>query len=368
MKVEIAYSTKQNIDDILKDIKNQIGDCNPKFIQFYASPTINPEEISKGIYDLFQQTPVIGCSSSGEIISGKMLENSIVLMALGDEIIEDSRIEVLPNITEDTLAVDKGFTRLTEYYGQDISQLDTKKYVGLLLIDGLSGMEEKVNERIGDLTNITFVGGSAGDNMAFKETYVYANGEFHSNAAVIALLKCKTSFCVLKTQSFKGLNKHTVITKSDARTVIELNGQPANKEYARLLGVTDDKLADCFFRHPLGISIGEDYFVRSPLRLDSNNNIEFGCAINGGIELELLESQDIVERTKHDLADKVRELGSVSVIINFNCLFRTLELQSKNQTDAYGKLFADIPTIGVSTYGESYIGHMNQTATMLMFK
>ena len=69
-----------------------------------------------------------------------------------------------------------------------------------------------------------------------------------------------------------------------------------------------------------------------------------------------------------DLAAKVRELGSVSAIVNFNCMFRTLELQSKNQTDDYGKLFADIPTIGLSTYGESYIGHMNQTATMLLFK
>ncbi|SMO44560.1 Uncharacterized conserved protein, contains FIST_N domain [Saccharicrinis carchari] len=367
MKVKIAHSTKQDIDGILKDIKMQIGDCDPKFIQFYASPTINPEKISRGVYEMFEQTPVIGCSSSGEIVSGKMLENSIVLMALGEEIVEDCKIEVLTDITEDILAVDKSFVRLKDYYGEDLSQLDTKEHVGLLLIDGLSGMEEKINERIGDLTNITFVGGSAGDNMAFKKTYVYANGEYYSNAAVIALLKCNTAFSVLKTQSFKSLNKKALITKSEARRVMEINGKPASTEYARLMGTNDELVENQFFTHPLGISVVGDYFVRSPQRVDGND-VLFYCGINEGVELELLESQDIIESTKQDLAEKVQELGSVSALINFNCMFRTLELQDKNQTNAYGKLFADIPTVGLSTYGESYIGHMNQTATILLFK
>lgn len=37
-------------------------------------------------------------------------------------------------------------------------------------------------------------------------------------------------------------------------------------------------------------------------------------------------------------------------------------------TEAYGKIFSDIPTVGVSTYGEEFIGHTNQTATMLVFE
>ena len=33
----------------------------------------------------------------------------------------------------------------------------------------------------------------------------------------------------------------------------------------------------------------------------------------------------------------------------------------------YGRIFAQYPTIGFSTCGESYIGHMNQTSTMVLF-
>ena len=41
-------------------------------------------------------------------------------------------------------------------------------------------------------------------------------------------------------------------------------------------------------------------------------------------------------------------------------------LESKNQTEDYGNVFSKIPTIGFSSYGEEFIGHINQTATMLV--
>ena len=63
-----------------------------------------------------------------------------------------------------------------------------------------------------------------------------------------------------------------------------------------------------------------------------------------------------------------KELGGISGIINFNCILRTLELGQKGLTEDYGKLFEVAPTVGFSTYGEQYIGHINQTATMLVFR
>ncbi len=86
------------------------------------------------------------------------------------------------------------------------------------------------------------------------------------------------------------------------------------------------------------------------------------------MELKILDSSDIVKITREELDRKLEEMGTISALLNFNCILRTLELKDKKQTDDYGAIFKSIPTIGFSTYGESYIGHINQTATMLLFK
>ncbi len=60
-------------------------------------------------------------------------------------------------------------------------------------------------------------------------------------------------------------------------------------------------------------------------------------------------------------------MGSVSGIINFHCFLRTLQLKEQNKTAEYGELFSGVPTVGFSTCGEEFIGHMNQTSTMVVF-
>jgi hypothetical protein len=85
------------------------------------------------------------------------------------------------------------------------------------------------------------------------------------------------------------------------------------------------------------------------------------------MKLSLLESTDILLDTRQAIERTKEKLGNISGIINFDCILRTLDLQQRNLSAEYGKLFSDFPTAGFSTYGEQYIGHINQTATMLVF-
>ena len=369
MKVKTAYSEGKDINAILADIRKQIGTFNSKLVIFFASPAIDPQNISGRIQELFPNASTMGCSTSGEIISGKLLDQSIVVMAIGPEIVADCKIEVLTGITDGNHQVDSAFDSFGKYYKCPASDLSSEEFVGIVLIDGLSLQEEKINDRIGDLTNVTFIGGSAGDDLAFKSTYIYANGHTYSNAALLTLIKSNTEFDFLKTQSFKATNKKVVVTKADEskRKVMEINNKPATEAYADLVGITDEKVSDAFFSHPVGLVFEDDVFVRSPQRIE-NKDIYFYCSIKEGMELKILDSSDIVKVTREALDRKVKEMGTVSALLNFNCILRTLELKDKKQTDDYGAIFKSIPTIGFSTYGESYIGHINQTATMLLFK
>lgn len=369
MKVKVAYSVKSEIDDIINDLKIQIGNFESRLVQFFTTSQIDSAELARRIHQMFYNVPTFGCTTAGEIVTGKMLDNSVVLMAYGPEIVEDCAIAVMENITDNKPHVERAFKSFEKYFKQAMADLDPQKYVGIVLIDGLCALEEKINERIGDLTNVIFIGGSAGDDFQFKQTLVFANGKSYSNAVLLTLIKSRAKFEFLKTQSFKSTNKEVEITKADesTRTVYEINNKPALQEYADQLGTNVTEVRKYFQNHPLGLGFDNNFFVRSPFRVQ-DEGIIFSCAIKEKMRLEILRSLDIVSITQRDLDEKHKQMGTISALLCFNCVLRKLEIVENNQKEAYGQIFKDIPTIGFSTYGESYIGHINQTAVMLLFK
>ncbi|MGD0659818.1 MAG: FIST C-terminal domain-containing protein [Syntrophorhabdales bacterium] len=143
--------------------------------------------------------------------------------------------------------------------------------------------------------------------------------------------------------------------------------KPAAEAYAEAVGTTVKDAPDHFMSHPLGLLAGEEIFVRSPQQIKDGKMV-FYCNILEGTELALLTSTDIVGDTRAAIKAKNGHEAPIAGLINFNCILRTLELERDNLTDAYGKVFADVPKIGFSTYGEEYLGHINQTATMLVLR
>jgi len=368
MSIKTVYSVKSGIHEAVQDISTQLQDFDTRVLIFFASSNYDPNLLINAMNEQFASLPVVGASTAGEIISGKMLKNSIVAMAFNAEAIADIKVEVVENI-KSNCDINQAFQSFGEYFQVAMADLDYTQYVGLILIDGLSNCEEKIMDSIGDKTNITFIGGSAGDDLKFSQTYVYAKGKAYNDAAVLAVIKPTAGFDIIKTQSFEVLDKKLIATKVDAeaRKIIEFNNKPAVEAYAQALGVSPDKVADYFMSNPVGLVYGDEIYVRSPQRIDGSNMF-FYCNILEGMEVSLLQSTDIVKDTEQAVVDKLQELGKISGIINFHCILRTLELEQKGQTDDYGKIFASIPTIGFSTYGEEYIGHINQTSTMLVFK
>jgi len=369
MNTKVAFSTKTSIEEIVLDIKSQLNGFETRLLIVFASSSFDQIQLNTLTQKAFSGCQIIGCSTSGEIVSGKMLKNSVVAMALNSDVIEDVKVEVMENLKEKTSA-ETAFKSFENYFDGSMADLDINKYVGIILADGLSASEERVMDSIGDLTNVHFIGGSAGDDLKFVCTYVYANGKTYTNAAVLALIKLKTEFDIIKTQSFCILNSKLNVTKAkeNEREVIEFNNKPAVKAYAEAIGVSVDQLQNHFMTNPVGlVADGDNIFVRSPMQI-KGESVLFYCSIAEGLEVSVLESTDIIKDTKEIVEKKRKELGNISGIINFNCILRTLELEQKGQTEQYGEIFKDIPTIGFSTYGEEYIGHINQTATMLVFK
>ncbi len=366
MNITTAYSESSTPKNAVEELQQQLAGFDAKLVIYFASSTLDPEAISREMQAAFPTADVFGCSTAGEFVTGRMLTNSVVAMAFNGQAIRSAKVAVLEELGSDSYDAFSSFER---HFGKPMAEMDPKQYVGIILVDGLCRKEELIIDRIGDLTNVNFIGGSAGDDLKFAATHVYANGRCYRNAAVLALIEPATEFAFVKTQSFRPLDKKLVVTKADefVREVIEFDHKPAAVAYAEALGTSVAEAADRFMHNPVGLMIGDEPYVRSPQQI-KGDTMTFYCGVTEGMELTLLESTEIIQDTSQALARAREELGGMSGLINFNCILRTLELGQKQLTKEYGALFAEVPTVGFSTYGEQFIGHINQTATMLVFK
>jgi hypothetical protein len=367
MAIKPVYSMETSPEKNAAELADQLSDISPKLILFFASSNFEPAVLGPAIQKQFPTADIIGCTTAGELVNDKVLKNSVVAMAFDAEALDDVVVGVVENLKTEN-QVPQVFAAFEEHTGQRMIDLDINQYVGLILIDGLSGAEEKVMDKIGDLTNILFVGGSAADDMKLQTTYVFANGKAYTNAAVLALLKPKVGFDVVKTQSFcstKKVLKATRVNEAE-RIVYEFDGQPAREAYASAVELPVDQASSKFMDQPFGLMVEGDPYVRG-LREFQDDSLVFFCQVKEGMELSLLQSTDIVQDTRTVIQEKMEKLGQFSGLIHFNCCFRALQLEQWGQFDEYGKIFTDIPTVGFSTYGEQYLGHINQTSTMLIF-
>ena len=329
--------------------------AQPTFVLYFHSTTFEAAAVAAMIAKTFPGVSSLGCSTAGEIATGVMLDGGLVVAAF--EAAEVPQAEV---VAIDGDHIKEAFSGLTKRF----DNVDFATHVGLILMDGLSGKEESVMESLGDCTDLTFVGGSAGDDLKFAKTDVFANGQSVNGVGALGLLHVPGGFELIKTQSFSPTGKTLTPTRIDSasRAVLEFDGQPAAQAYASAIGAKSaEAAASAFMTSPLGLMAGEEPFVRSPQRVDGDK-LHFYCKVREGVELAVLKGTDIVADTAAALAR-----SSFRSLIVFNCILRTLDLKAQGKTDAYGKLFA-APTIGFSTYGEAYIGHINQTATILALR
>lgn len=312
--------------------------------------------------------PVIGCTTAGEITAESgYLKNGVVGVSLSS-----GELTVHPRLIH---PLDKFGLVEAENLAQDLrkdlkiaQEFDAARMFGLLLVDGLSMLEEQVVASIyNQLGGVPIIGGSAGDDLGFKESRVYWDGEFISNAAVFTLFETTLPFRIFQTQHFEPTDTRLVITESDCatRTVKEINGEPAVEEYARAVGLEVTELTpQVFAAYPVMLKIGGEYYVRSIQKANPDGSLTFFCAIDNGLVLTVAKGAALLENLRQRLERLHQEVPNVKLILGCDCILRRLELQQKNQIGEAQAILDNSEFIGFSTYGEQFNGiHVNQTLT-----
>jgi hypothetical protein len=366
-----AITSERATPAVVDALSKQLGGISARAVLFFCSHQHDGAAISSELKKRYPEAEVVGCTTAGELTNTASQTGSVSAIAFGGGKIK----RAAGALAKFDRSVDEGMRTALGSMGKalsvDLREVDPKKYVGVILVEGLRGKEEEANEAAGNLApQLSFVGGSAGDNLEFKETRVFYNGQASNDGAAMVLLESAVPFTIVKSCSFKPSGKKFTVTKADVpnRIIYELDGKPVAKVYAEAVGTSPEKLdGNVFMSHPVGLMIDNKPWIRSPQRLLPDGGLKFYCRVLEGMEIHLMNPTGLVDETRAAMASVKKELGQVSGGLTFNCILRRLELDAQKSHDAFLKSFEGMTTAGFHTYGESYLGHINQTLTALLF-
>ena len=314
---------------------------------------------------------VCGSSTCGEITPGGLQASGslAVLLPTARFDVSVSLIERIDTAGMRQIAHQASHARRAFLDGAHRGSADT---FALTLIDGLTFAEEATTAALQHgLDEIPLVGGSAGDDLGFERTELLFDGSVHERAALLVLIHTRLPFRLFTDNNFVPTPTRLVVTRADPdrRLVHELDGRPAVDAYARAIGCAVTQLdALKFAAHPLILRIGGQHYCRAIQRAEPDGSLTFYCAIDDGLVLTVARSEGMVRASRSMIEAIEADLGPVSFLIGFDCIYRKLDAVHRGVTDRMEALFREKNCVGCNTYGEQFGSmHVNQTFTGVAF-
>lgn len=367
-RIRTAYSLNQDADQAAIELYQALGDADNACVIFFCPVDFDLPALSASLSRLFKETPVVGCTTAGEITPAGYMQNSITGFSLPDQYFKIETRLINHLATFSAQAAQEIAANMVASMEQRCELPLVENSFALSLLDGMSIREEMVlNALSSSLSGIPLVGGSAGDNLHFQDTHVFYHGEFHSNAAALMLISTVCPFEIFSTHHLALGQEKLVVTSADPfkRIVHELNAEPAAIEYCRITGLSLDQLTPQIFAlHPLAVQVGDQIYIRSIQRLNDDLSLTFFCAIDQGIVLTRMYSTGLVSHTHNTLKSIASSLGPPQLVIGYDCIHRRIEMQEYNLMDSVSNIYRKYNVVGFSTYGEQHNElHINHTFT-----
>ena len=352
----------------IEKLAQQLGDQTFSVIGLFVSPDADLSRILSDAQEQWPDTPVIGCTTAGEIAPNQgYVEDCIVAFGLPETHFEIELV-FIPDLgaTFEEELVER-ISKARAKLGQTGTAYPNE--FAFLLVDGLSRSEDHLASTIiNGLGPTPVFGGSAGDGTRFEQTSVFWDGKAHENAAVLTLARTKCIPHVFSLNHFAPTETRMVVTEADPekRLVREINAEPAATELARLLKKPADQIDTfTFAESPLVVRFGEKHHVRAIKRVTEDGQLEFFSAIDVGVVLTLADAEPMAEHLRSELM-RLSEIDPPDAIIGCDCILRRIEAEQKQVSRDVSNVLQDFGVLGFSTYGEQVGGlHVNQTMTGL---
>ncbi|MFZ4432926.1 MAG: FIST signal transduction protein [Microthrixaceae bacterium] len=362
-------------------LESATGERSPALAVVFSSTRYPLAEVAALVADRLGDTPVIGCSTSGEVATSGPTEAGLAIWALGGK-----GFDVATRLGKGSA---DGLRTAAAEAARSVEDLDEGlASVLVLLADGLCGDQMEVVRGAYGVAGaaVPLVGGCAGDDLAMQRTEQLHGSEVTTSAVVAAAIRSDAPVGVGVAHGWREVGEPMLVTGSRGVVVETLDDRPALDVYLDAFdapaSVRDDEAAFVEFAvvRPLGIVrrdrteiryvSGADYDART---LTCIAEVPPGAAahlMEGDVDT-VLRATDAACQAALDGLDGRNPIG----LLVFDCVARRAVLEDvgiRREIDRVAEVSGGAPVAGFYTYGEiartrGAGGFHNQTLVVVAF-
>jgi hypothetical protein len=368
LTVQVGVSHARTPETAVREATTDLRLHATCFLLVFVPDHLDSDTVARILAEVMPSATVFGCSTAGQITPEGYENDALLVIAFPKRHFRCSSTLLKPLRP---VAIE-GIAAQAEMLASRFPRSANWKRVALVFADGLSKQEDllvaALNAGLGD---VPVFGGSAGHGLAFDETFVLHGGRAHSDAALLVLLETDLDFRALGFDHFLPTDKRMVVTKAipEERLVLEINGVPAAREYARYIGCSvKDLCPKVFADNPVLVRNGKSWHVRAIQQVADDDGLWFLSAIDDGLVLTLGQGTEILKTLEAGLDCGAGVGEDPDFILGFDCYLRRLEIEQNNLVEDASGVLCKHHVFGFNTYGEQHLGvHVNQTFVGVAF-
>lgn len=380
--LETTVSTATSAKEIADELLAGLSGGQPKLVTVFASADRDQAALARELRGrLPRETRLLTSSTSAPISRTGNRRGAVVLSALSGDL--EVGLGMGTGLSVDAVAAGASATaKAASQLGARAEDLDLRSTVGLVIDDGPAMKKEELLLGVLDANpGLSLVGGGASDmnppGMP-SEAVVGVDGDVARDGVVVALIKTRAKWAALRHHAYRPTGDRIVITKVDDTysRALEIDGKPAAKAYADLLGVDDPSELEFgkprgFAVRPTAMRVGKEYFLRAPWSPLPDGSILFANRITENTELEVMQLGDFGAAASAFLQEELpaRVGGRATAALYFNCMGRYFMAEGIGASAAIDAAIAGGPPgCGMNVVFELFNGfQINSTLTALAF-
>jgi len=338
------------------DLPNAGIDGQHIVFAFGARPLIQEGKLVAELRDHFKEAPVIGCSTSGEIVGDEVVDGSLIATAVGFD-----------HTGVRTASATVGEAQSSYEVGAELAQQlnDGSLRHVFVLSDGLNvnGSDLARGLASGVSKGVSITGGLSGDASDFTETWVIDNqGAGPRRVAAVGLYGDHLRVGYASMGGWEPFGPVRTITRAEGNVLYELDGRSALELYKTYLGEHAKQLPSSALLFPIVVTEerGGQGVVRTVLSVDEQEqSMTFAGDIPQGGTAQLMKTNvdDLVDGATAAAQASLSGLGDArpDLALLVSCVGRKLVMKQRieEEVEAIRDVFgADTKIAGFYSYGE----------------